>query len=323
MQLELNVRGHVRQRESQTLEFKQSFQPGDLPEYARTLVGMANNQGGTIVFGVKNKPHEPVGLVGDRFDHFDPKDLNQVILDYFSCDVDWAFDSFDQFGKRFGLLSVTEALLKPVICAKHHDKAKLREGAVYFRYRAQTKEIRYAELAAILQAERDKEKALWMKHIQAIATVGPQAVQIVDTVRGELEVAGTKVIVDRALIEKLRVIREGQFVEKGGAPTLRLVGEISGLLDHDHVTYTEAAYPYTQDMILAKLPIKAYDFQALIWKFEVKGNPRYHTIIKTGRKAQVHKYSEQLLTLLRDKLRNNPGIIEESRQAYKGSRRAG
>lgn len=50
--IDLNERGHVRQRECQTLEFKETFRLGDaLIEYARTLVGMANNQGGSLIFG--------------------------------------------------------------------------------------------------------------------------------------------------------------------------------------------------------------------------------------------------------------------------------
>ena len=172
--LELNENGYIKQRESQSLEFKLSFRFGDsLIEYSRSMVGMANNRGGSIIFGIKNKPHEPIGLTDDRINRFDTKELNQVLLDYFSSDVEWKLDTFCQFGKTFGTIKVQEAEIKPIICTKNHNKKKLREGAIYFRYRGQTKQIRYNELSVLLQAEKDKEKQLWMKHIQSIATVGP------------------------------------------------------------------------------------------------------------------------------------------------------
>ena len=52
--LKLNEKGYVSNRESMQLEFKQAFQlGGSLHTYARTMVGMANNSVGYIVFGVQ------------------------------------------------------------------------------------------------------------------------------------------------------------------------------------------------------------------------------------------------------------------------------
>lgn len=315
--LKLNEKGYVKQRESQTLEFKLSFKFGDsLIEYSRSMVGMANNRGGSIIFGVKDKPHEPVGLMDDRIDRFDTKELNQVLLDYFSADVEWKLDTFEQFGKTFGSLKVEENENKPIICTKNHNKKKLREGAVYFRYRGQTKEIRYNELNILLQTEKNKEKELWMKHIQSIATVGPKYVQVVDGLKGEMDVGGVKVLIDSGLVSKLKVIKEGQFSEKKGAPTLRLIGDIEGLVDHDHVVYTEAAYPHTQASILDKLPLNSYEFQALLWKFSIKGDPRYNIKISTGKKSKVQKYSDKLLELFRQELRKGNNLISNVRKEY-------
>lgn len=315
--LELNERGYVKQRESQTLEFKQNFRFGDsVIEYARTMAAMANNRGGRIIFGVRNKPHEPIGLSDDRIDKFDPKDLNQVFLNYFSSDVEWKLDTFEQFGKRFGRITVEEAQTKPIVCARNHGKKNLREGAIYFRYRGQTKEIRYRELDALLQAERDKEKLLWMKHIQSIAAIGPQYVQVVDALKGEMDVGDAKVLIDSGLVSKLKLVKEGQFTEKDGAPTLRLIGDIEGLVSRDHVVYTETAYPHTQSSIIEKLPINSFEFQALLWKFSIKGEPRYHAKIKTGKNSHVHKYSNKLLSLFRERLRRIPNLVQKTRKEY-------
>lgn len=51
---EINEKGHLKRRESFDLEFKENFNLGNkLLEYCRTLVGMANNKGGKIIFGTK------------------------------------------------------------------------------------------------------------------------------------------------------------------------------------------------------------------------------------------------------------------------------
>src|SRR5690606_14294270 len=131
---------------------------------------------------------------------------------------------------------------KPVICSKNHEGKKLREGAIYFRYRGETKEIRFPELKSMLQRERDKERDLWMNHLQSIARIGPRYTQIVDGSTGEIRVGDAKLVLDESLLEKLKLVKEGQFKEKDGAPALRLIGDIEGVLSKDHVAYTETAY---------------------------------------------------------------------------------
>ena len=55
-------------------------------------------------------------------------------------------------GKRFGVLSVEEAEKKPVMCVRPHHPI-LREGAIYYRYYGETREINYAELQKLLEQE--------------------------------------------------------------------------------------------------------------------------------------------------------------------------
>lgn len=314
---DLNEKGYVKQRESQCLEFKETFRFGDsLVEYARSLVGMANNQGGLIAFGIKDKPHEIVGLLDNRFESFDPKELNKVFLEHFSVDINWRSEVIELSSKKIGVLHVSESLIKPIVCIKNHSKKNLREGAIYYRYRGETKEIRHSELLALLNLEREKEKQLWMKHIQSIASIGPQSVQILDTFRGEMQVGGAKVLIDKALASKLNIVKEGQFSEKEGAPTLRLVGDLEGLVDHDHVILTEISYPHTQSTIIDKLAITSYDFQAAIWKLSMKGNPKYHLEIKTGKKGTVQKYTELTLSTLRENIQKDHHFISLAKKEY-------
>ncbi|WP_082672711.1 AlbA family DNA-binding domain-containing protein [Luteimonas abyssi] len=316
--IDLNERGHVRQRECQTLEFKETFRLGDaLIEYARTLVGMANNQGGSLVFGVANNPRNPIGLRDDRFASFDTKDLNRVLLGYFSSDIDWNMETFDVAGATFGRIQVQQAPFRPIVCTRSHAQKNLREGAVYFRYRGETREIRAAELVAMLANERDRERQLWIKHIQSIATVGPQAAHILDLSRKRIDFGSSKVLIDESLVGKLKLVKEGHFTEREGAPALRLIGDIDGVLGPDHIVVNEATYPYTESTLLEHLSIGQHSLRALIWHLEIKGDSEYHMEIRTGRTGVVHKYSNRLLARVREIVRSEPSVLTEAIAAYR------
>lgn len=140
---ELNSRGFIKQRESFDLEFKQTFHFGDsLAEYMRSIVGMANNKGGEIIFGIKDKPRELKGLQNEKFEDCDPNKINQFITQFFSHEVMWNMETHEIHGLKFGRLWVEEAPQKPIVCSKTY-KNILREAAIYYRYRGETKEICY------------------------------------------------------------------------------------------------------------------------------------------------------------------------------------
>ena len=58
----LNAQGFLKSRESNTVEFKQSFNSGNSATYAKTMAAFANNRGGYIIFGVKDKPREIISV---------------------------------------------------------------------------------------------------------------------------------------------------------------------------------------------------------------------------------------------------------------------
>lgn len=218
------------------------------------------------------------------------------------------------------MLRVNEATSKPIICRKTQGKI-LREGAVYYRYRGETKEIRYAELASILDHEKDKEKKLWMDHIQKIGSVGPANIHILDTANGLMNIGTSSVLIDNSVIEQIKFIREGHFVEKEGAPALKLIGEVAGVLNQDRIIYAESSYPYTAAHILAECGINNYEFQAFDWKYKVKGNPKFHIIIKTGRKSEIHKYSKGVVEKIRAEIRKDPDVVNITKEAYSKSKK--
>ena len=320
---ELDNRGYLKKRESINLEYKQNFQLGDnLLKYIKTLAVMANNKGGQIIFGVQDSPHIPIGMTNQKLYDIDPKEIDSRIREYFSPEIKWSVAFQDFQGKSFGMLSVEEANVKPIVCKKNKSDC-LREGAIYYRYRGETKEIEYPELVQILEKEREKERLLWIKHIERISMVGPRNVHILDKYNGEISFGDRKVLLDKSLVNQLNFIREGHFTEKDGegSPTLKLVGTIEGLIDVDNaVIDPNAMYPLTTKELQSELEINSYEMQAIIFCLDLKNKPKRHTEIKQGTKSNsIHKYSTSVVEFIKKIMeqRGRDAYINECIQKYK------
>lgn len=301
---ELNERGYMRKHESSDLEYKENFHRGDdTLKYIKTLVGMANNKGGQIVFGVKNSPHVPLGMTNTKFTELDPKDFDNQIRQFFSPTIEWTMTTETYDGKTFGIITVKEAETKPVICSRSKTGV-LREGAIYFRYRGETKEIGFTELHKLIEAEKEKERILWISHIQKMAMIGPANVEMLDVYKGELSVKDRKVLIDKNLISKIKFVREGHFVEtdEEGTPALKLVGDVEGV-DLKEVTAINPndIYVYQTEQLKEQLHLNKYEMQAILYALQIKGKEKWHLAIPNG-KSVVHKYTNDLLRVLKRKL---------------------
>ena len=79
----------------------------------------------------------------------------------------------------------------------------------------------------LFSSTKEIEQRKWVDHIQNIARIGPQNIAILDTLRGEIEgKSDQKLLIDNNLLKDIKFVQEGKFVEKDGAPTLKLVGTI-------------------------------------------------------------------------------------------------
>jgi hypothetical protein len=210
------------------IEFKESFNKAGIPGYGRTMAAFANATGGYLVFGVKNEPRQIVGLKNDQFQTLDPALTTRNLNEYFEPALGWQSYSFEFAGASLGLIYVAESQDKPVICRKNKDN-ELREGAIYFRYQGTTQEIRPAELRALMEAERKKINDQWLATLGKIAQVGVAHVGILDLKSGEVSGTHGSFFVSEELLPKLQFIQEGRFVETGGAPTLRLLGDLQSV----------------------------------------------------------------------------------------------
>ena len=59
-------KGNIIARESSEIEFKESFNFGNMPKYSKTMAAFANNKGGYILFGIKDSPRELIGTDKDK-----------------------------------------------------------------------------------------------------------------------------------------------------------------------------------------------------------------------------------------------------------------
>ena len=148
-----------------------------------------------------------------------------------------------------------------------------------------------------------------MKHIERISRIGPQHVAFIDLFDGSIEVGTGKsqLILDPELLadlkNKVKFIEEGRFTEREGAPALKIVGEI---LQTDSVLAPNLDpnkdYPFLQKHLAEELGLRPFDVQVLIWKFNIKGNKKYHIEIETSETTKTNKYSRYALRYLQQKL---------------------
>lgn len=171
-------------------------------------------------------------MKGDVFDKLDPETFTHYLNEHFDPAVDWEQHIHELDGKTFGLIYIHESHNKPVICKRSTDDAKhLKEGEIYYRYRGRTQTIRYAELKELIEERRKREQLLWFKHLKEIARIGIADAALFDLRRGTVKGAGGTLVIDESLIPQLAFIRDGEFHETKGKPTLKLIGsvEVAGI----------------------------------------------------------------------------------------------
>jgi hypothetical protein len=251
-----NIHDRLLTRESTTVEFKRNFNRGPAwNTYGRTIAAFANARGGCIVFGVTNSPRQLEGMANDNFGVLDPAELTAFLNEKFSPELIWHSHIHEMVGKQFGILYICENQEKPVI-ARSNGGDKIFEGDIYYRYRGRSEKIKYPELRRILEEQRKQEQALWLRHLQNIASIGVSNAAVFNPLDGKITGKAGTFIIDKKLLPKLQFIREGEFREVTGAPTIRIVGEAQVLAAgevHTVQTVTEKQAIHAREIVEAFL----------------------------------------------------------------------
>ena len=218
-------------REGQELEFKEQFNLAGLADYFRDFAAFANNRGGYLIHGIKDSPRTRTGLSAssiDQFEKIDPEKISGFLLEIYSSDIRWEQALYKFGGASIGVFRIYEATVKPVIAKKNEGKEQIiKNGEVYYRYGGRTQKIQSAELENIINKRVEENNKQWLGLMSKIGKAGPQNAAILDTEKSLIEKDDTRVLVlDDELADKLKFIKEGEFVEKDGATALKLVGDV-------------------------------------------------------------------------------------------------
>jgi hypothetical protein len=208
--------------ESTQVELKQSFKQNRFGAALRAIAALANNKGGCVVFGIKDDG-EVVGLSDTTFFDIDIAWFSGAISSAMTPCPSFSRERLDIGGFVLGALVIERIASPPVITTKNDDP--LRESVIYFRYPGQSKAIHYGELVSLLESrDRGMRKGI-STAIDKALEIGPGNLALLNLATGEAVGGGGSFLLDESLLGKVQFIKEGEFHEKSGAPTIKLVGE--------------------------------------------------------------------------------------------------
>jgi Putative DNA-binding domain len=121
----------------------------------KAIAGLANNKGGHILFGVKDGTSTIEGMSDNKFHTLDPAILNSHLLSTFDPVPTVKKVAPSIGGKRVGVMYVEKHPEGPVIAVKNVG-SDVREGAIYFRYVGETRQIKPGELRQIIKVREQK-----------------------------------------------------------------------------------------------------------------------------------------------------------------------
>lgn len=323
--------GALKSRESNIVEFKESFNKANTAKYAKTMAAYSNNRGGYIIFGVKDNPREIVGLKNNNFDNLNQEQFSEAINSLFSPAIEWdcgmfLFEENPDTQLKIGWIYTEEAELKPIIAQKANDSEKINSGDVFYRYRARSQKIKYAEMQHVIDKRVAKEREGLLKIFEMIQKNETANLGIVNYSSGRITTPyGVDVEFDRKLVTKVlkkaKFIKEGSFNEIDGNPVIKVTGEIN-LAEEVPVPEgnPDETHPYIQKQLAEMLNISTQDLYALIWYYKMKEAKKYHLEITTSKNSKTHKFSMFALQFLKDKLdelQNSPEEFNSIRFAYR------
>lgn len=221
-------------REDSRIEFKESYSHAGMGQYFKTIASFANNNGGYIIFGVSDKPRKLVGLKErslQQFEDLSVETFTQNLCEYFSPVIFWTHCTFVLKGLSFGIIYIYPLDRKPCICKKNfaarNETQSLKEGDIYYRYCGRSERIRFSELSGIIEESRKKEEREWIKFLTKAGKIGISNAGLLDICSGKLTSnIGGSIVIDEELLKEIAFIKEGEFNEVEGKPTLKLIGKI-------------------------------------------------------------------------------------------------
>ncbi len=223
--------------ETERCECKAGFGFRYQDKWLRPIAALANNAGGYVFFGVHDKDgkgplgedwsHAVVGLDNDEFGSADPANFSARVKAMFDPTPVFQAGTVEIGGKTIGVIHVRRHESRPVIAVK--QEGSIKEGDIFYRYPGQSSRIKYSDLRAMLDARDAEARAQILPMVERLLKLGPARAMVADLDLGVLQDGNRSIHIDQSLVDKLTFIKEGEFSETDGAPTLRLVGDVSAV----------------------------------------------------------------------------------------------
>ena len=126
-------------------------------------------------------------------------------------------------------MKVEPARKKPVIYINNVNVGgeTFATGDIFFRYPGSSRKICPSELDKIIEERMQSTlKTTLMKQIETIFKNGIENSAVMNIATGEVEGKSGNFVIDENLLPQIQFLKEGEFVEKKGAPALKLVGSV-------------------------------------------------------------------------------------------------
>lgn len=102
--IETKEDGRLKHREKKDLEFKANYNFGSIKngKFSKSMAAFANADGGVIIFGIKDKPREPIGMSNDNFENIEIEKVTQFLNEHLHQ-------------KLFGICMILKLMVKSMV----------------------------------------------------------------------------------------------------------------------------------------------------------------------------------------------------------------
>jgi hypothetical protein len=207
-------------REGKRREFKLDYFQKDIADYTKTLAAFANADGGCIIFGVRDRPREIVGVSSV----IDEAKWADRLREDFVPEIVFSTRTYEIASKILLAIGTDSSPHRPIIARTNRSKKSadkdgkpvvteaIKDGTIYYRYGGQTRPIGYSELSEMLaDRERNRIKSM-MENLKVVEKIGIENVGIIDMKEGASHLYLSKETARGLFIDR------GRFVEEDGAP---------------------------------------------------------------------------------------------------------
>lgn len=300
----------VKSRESCNREFKESFVQKDLVKYFKIMAGLANNSGGVLIFGVKNKPN----LLTDNIkEDLMPDDqiISSNLPNYFEPHIHYTTVIREILDRRIFAIIVQENFNKPVIAKKNYsvieekkgkkqDVQILREGAIYCRYGTETLEIKYPELKSIIDSQVEKVFKSLVEQINIIKNVGYDKAVITNAKDLSENSNVASVYITNEIAKNMNWIDSGNFTKtpKDGKNAFYVTRTVE--LKHGIKSDYSDSHKYTKKDFAKIVKINSIYLDSVFKELRIYDNKKDHVITPHG-KNRIHKINDNAKRLVLEK----------------------